>query len=208
MLYYFLDFDGTLIDVSEKYYRTYCDILQLHHCKVIDKYLYWELKRSKKSEKEIHAITEAIIPDFAVTRRNIIETDGYQQFDKLLPGVKDFLKSLKSGSKIILVTLRHSHNQVLKQLETFGIQDYFDEVLSSGEETDPKWQIKQRLINRYFNQNAFTEGVFIGDTETDILAGKSFNFKTIAVLSGMRNYDFLMKVKPDSIVPSIDSIIL
>ncbi|MFA6260432.1 MAG: HAD family hydrolase [Bacteroidia bacterium] len=201
-MYFFLDFDGTLIDVSEKYYRTYLDILTDDNQRSLDKYLYWELKRSKMPEKLIHQISGAVVPDFSNKRKRIIETDSYQKFDVLIPGADETLRTLSGKGKLILVTLRHSHEHVLKQLKNLGIHDYFEAILSSGNEEEPKWKIKQEMIQRYFNQILPEESVLIGDTETDILAGKAFNFKTVGVLSGMRNYDYLSKVNPDVILPS------
>lgn len=203
-MYFFFDFDGTLIDVSEKYFRTYKDILTGHNQNALEKFLYWELKRSKLSEKTIQELSKAIVPEFSDKRRKIIETDSYQKYDILFPGVIETLILLSKYGKLVLVTLRHSHEQVLKQLNILGIHDYFEVVLSSGSEEEPKWRIKQGLIQSYFNNNIPAEGFFIGDTETDIMAGKSFNFKTIGVLSGMRNYAYLKQVGPDVIIPSLN----
>ena len=49
-------------------------------------------------------------------------------------------------------------------------------------------------------------GQVIGDTETDILAGKSLSIGTIAVLSGVRRRKRLASVKPDYIIRDISQL--
>lgn len=205
-MHFFIDFDGPILDVSDKFYLNYSDILKQDSYPVLDKFLYWELKRNKTPEKTIHSLTNATVANFAERRKQSIETDAYQQYDNLQPMVIDVLKELKSKGKLYLVTLRHSHQQVLNQLNRFGITSYFDTILSSGEEISPKWKIKYNLLDHHFGGKIPENSIFIGDTETDILAGKQIGSKTIAVLNGMRNFEQTQLLAPDYIIPSIGGV--
>ncbi len=206
-MHFFFDLDGPLLNVSEKFYKTYSDILYSESFVVLDKFLYWELKRNKTQEREIHSITHAFVPDFSSRRKSIIETDDYQKLDTLQPFTKDVLALAKSKGAVYLVTLRHSREHVLKQLSNNGILSFFDEILTSGEETSPTWKVKYGLLDNHFGGNIPSKSLFIGDTETDILAGKSIGSRTIAVLNGMRNYEKIKQCNPDHIVPSISDLL-
>jgi phosphoglycolate phosphatase len=206
-MHFFFDLDGPILDVSDKFYQTYFDILSAHGFNTLDKFHYWELKRNRTPENEIQGLTDAIVNNFGEIRKSIIETDQYQQLDKLQSSAKEVLQVAKSTGYVYLVTLRHSHEQVLKQLDRLGVASLFDAVLSSGEEVTPKWQIKHQLLLKHFNGNIPKPSVFIGDTEADILTGKEINSQTIAVLNGMRNYEKLKQLAPDLIVPSINKLL-
>jgi phosphoglycolate phosphatase-like HAD superfamily hydrolase len=207
-MYFFFDFDGTLLDISEKFYTTYADILKRHSQNTLDKSLYWELKRNKTPEPIIHSITDAYVENFKEIRKSIIETNEYQRFDKIHSGVVDVLKYAKKKGNVYLVTLRHSHLQVINQLNKLNISQYFDCVLSSGDtENTAGWKVKYSLLNKHFNGSFPKDSFFVGDTETDILTGKKIEAKTIAVLNGMRNFEKLSKENPNYLVPSIADII-
>jgi phosphoglycolate phosphatase len=203
----FFDLDGPILDVSEKYYKTYSDILSQCGYEPIDKFLYWELKRNKTPEMEILRLSGAIgVTDYKSRRKNIIETDKYLSCDLVQKGAIESLQMARDHGLVVLVTLRSSKEQLLKQLKSLNLIDFFDNILVSGAETDPRWKIKYDLIvNQFGNLN--TENLFIGDTETDILAGKNLGcYKTIGVLNGIRNFALLKEVSPDIILPSIQKL--
>ena len=49
--------------------------------------------------------------------------------------------------------------------------------------------------------------MIIGDTEADVAAAKSIGAMSIAVTSGIRDYDFLEKLSPDVIIRSVGDIL-
>ena len=59
---------------------------------------------------------------------------------------------------------------------------------------------KVNLIRDHYKKDL--NGFFIGDTETDIRAGKVLGLKSIAVTFGIRNADILMREEPDIILNS------
>ena len=48
----FFDFDGTLIDVSERYYQIYCAAINTNSC-LIPFEIYWNYKRERVAEEKI-----------------------------------------------------------------------------------------------------------------------------------------------------------
>ncbi|MCA6621938.1 MAG: HAD family hydrolase, partial [Pseudanabaena sp. M165S2SP1A06QC] len=87
----FTDFDGPIMDVSERYYQVYlyclkkiCQPEQI--VKILSKYEFWELKRSQVPEKDIANIS-GFTDDkqqvaFAHLRRATVHTDPYFTYDR------------------------------------------------------------------------------------------------------------------------------
>jgi len=95
----FIDFDGTLVDVSQKYYAVYKKIAQKNNIKeLLPKDVYWNKRRDGlsfvKLLQEVHRIddTEDLQKEFI----SFIEEPEYLSLDKEFKGVKETLNSLKS----------------------------------------------------------------------------------------------------------------
>jgi phosphoglycolate phosphatase-like HAD superfamily hydrolase len=205
---WFFDLDGPILDVSRKYYRVYADILSQHGYIPLSKPEYWEMKRNKVSEKRILAKSRAsaVITSYQALRKKIIESDSYLKFDVIQPGARSVLRKVALFHRPVLVTLRQSAEQLENQLERLDLKHYFISILSSGRETVPRWKIKWRLIRKYSSFNRIEDGVLVGDTETDILAGNHLGFTTVAVSNGIRAYPLLAKSHPTILVESIRQI--
>jgi len=205
---FYFDLDGPILDVSEKYYRVYFDILKSEGYDVIDKNRYWNAKRSKVPEIEILKWTEAssIYKEYKLKRIDLIESESYQQFDQLHPGAVEILNEFSSQFNLKLVTLRSSKDQTLRQLEQLDILPFFSQVLSrSGDSNPEKWKIKVDLIREL--EGEFQLGTsFIGDTETDIKAAKAIGAVSFAVESGIRSRELLEKESPDYIISGIEGL--
>ena len=190
----FWDLDGPILDVRDKYFNVYKDILLSNNCKYLSVEEYWELKRSKVNNKNILLKTNCKISleIFQINWLKKIETDEYMKYDKLQPGIIEVLSKAIKSNKMIIVTLRHSEEMLLKQLKTFGLRKYFIDVLSSGDDVKPRWKMKYNLVTYFLKNEKRENHVMIGDTETDILAGNKLGFYTIAVLCGIRNRELLL----------------
>ena len=204
----YFDLDGPLLDVSEKYYQTYSDILIENDFEPLNKTLYWELKRNKTPELEILRLTKAelIYEKYKILRKSIIETDKYLKYDSLQDGAEEVLNSLFDLKyKIFLVTLRSSRSQLESQLKQFKIHKYFECILSSGLETDPRWKIKFDLISNHGKDHPYKNSFFFGDTETDIISANELGLRSVAVLNGIRNLEKIKAVSPFEILPGISN---
>lgn len=205
----FIDLDGPILDVSEKYYRVYSDILSQNGFKVLSKSEYWNAKREKVPDLEIlqRSIAGSFLESYLYERKLLIESDPYLMYDKLQDGAVQVLEKLSENNELILVTLRTYPEQLHKQLEYLNIKKYFFSILSSSDEANPRWTIKYNLIKGFLVNKRISHGIFIGDTETDVLAGKELGFKTIVVLNGIRSHDLLIETRPSFVVNSINDIL-
>jgi len=201
----FWDLDGPILDVSEKYYRVYYDILKESNSETLTKEDYWEAKRNKIQEEEILLSTNVTIPyiDYCDKRMVLIETNYYLAYDSLQYYADTVLENFAREVQLVLVTLRRSESQLHRELEYFKIKNCFTAILSSSAQVEPRWKIKYDLIKKYMGQDQSNNHLLIGDTETDIEAGKHLGFTTIAISNGIRHEQILQQSNPDYIYSSI-----
>lgn len=203
----YIDLDGTILDISERIYRVYKHILQKHNKKFLLKNDYLKLKRKRIPIEEILKKTgsEDIFRQFKREWEKEIESHYYLDLDSLSYSKRNTLLYLKNHYRLVLVTLRKYPRRLFTQLKRKKIDKIFNKTLVIS--TEPhrlKWKFKYRGIKKYGD---YDEGsIIIGDTETDILAGKKLGIKTVAVLNGMRNRKFLKKYKPDILINDFSKI--
>jgi phosphoglycolate phosphatase-like HAD superfamily hydrolase len=198
----FLDLDGTILDVSERTYRVYKNILKKYNKKFLPKDKYLKLKRKKTSIENILKKTKAedITMKFKKEWDKEIEKPDYLDLDKVSYLNRKTLLSLKNNWNLILVSLRKHPKRLFNQLRKKKIDKIFNKVLVSSKKSQkPKWKIKFELIkkDKRFDK---TSSIIIGDTETDILVGRKLRIKIVSVLSGMRNKTLLERYKPDFLI--------
>jgi phosphoglycolate phosphatase len=104
--------------------------------------------------------------------------------------VREALVALGHDHRLVLVTLRRSAKALHGELKRLKLTPLFDRVLWSGEQRTLRWEIKLDLI-RSDGYQAGKPGMIVGDTETDILAGKQLGLRTVGVLSGIRTREHL-----------------
>ncbi len=203
----FIDLDGVILDVFERNYQVYKNILQKYNKKFLLKENYLRFKKEEISIKEIlkKTKTEDIFPKFKKEWGEKIEKPYYLELDKISYLIKKTLLNLKNQYKLVLVTLRNHPRRLFNQLKKKRISKIFDEILTiPGRNHHQKWKLKYKLIKKYGNYNGGS--VIIGDTETDILAGKHLGIQTVAVTNGMRSKKFLKKYKPDVLIDNFSEI--
>jgi len=214
-----LDLDGPVLDVSDRYYELYCDLVsELADRKikpglsVLSKSDYWDLKRKGTREKEIlraSGMTDIEFVDrYERLRQERIESKEYLRFDTPWAGVADALRPLRRKFVLIAASLRTFSNLLLEQLEALNLLDVFDDVVSGhvSDERLNRGEAKARLISERYDAAA-TCGWFVGDTETDIQAGKVLNWQTAGVSFGIRDENILMAAKPDVLLRTPDEMV-
>lgn len=207
MLFLF-DLDGPLLDVSEKYYCLYTDLLAQEGFAPLSKSEYWEAKRAKTDEKTIlsRSGAESFYDSYTKQRLALIETDRYLNLDSIQENAIEILEKLYTQHRLVLVTLRSKAELAHKQLRRLGLYDYFEMILSSGEELAPRWKIKEKLVRQALGPVLRVPAVFIGDTETDIGAGKALGCVTVGVENGIRNSQLVSRYAPTHQIHSVKSL--
>lgn len=204
-----IDLDGPIINCIDRYYEVYKrSIIELEG-NPMPKGKFWEQKRNKINENSIleqSKVKKIYHQSYYQFKLSMIEDERYLDMDSLQPKVHQILPIIKNNfQKLILITLRRNNDALKKQLHKLGINKYFDYILSTSDVEIPQWKVKVNLYlsNMPAEYLSGVIGFFIGDTETDILAGKQIGLKTIAVLSGIRSREILERYNPDYILDDL-----
>ena len=213
----FTDFDGPIMDVSERYYQVYLYCLE-KICKpdqvinTLSKSEFWELKRSQIPEKEIANLSgfeddkQAIA--FAHLRRATVHTNPYFEHDCLIESAIPALEQAQqAGIDLAVMTMRR-RRELEPVLDQYNLSRFFkrdrifcleDDYIKTVDTQD-----KTKLMQRAQDYLPVVEQQWmIGDTEADIIAAQTYNVPAIAVLSGIRNQTQLEKYKPNQIFPNL-----
>lgn len=199
----FFDLDGPILDVSEKYYRAYVDSMQNLGCTFLAKNDYWNLKRSKVPDAEILKKTsvEGLVEKYQRLRNDRIETDPYLALDNVWKDLYKTYDILFRMHSAVLVTLRTYPEKLQEELRNLDIERWFTRVLVCRGRYLSKWQMKAAAIleSKMLDSENVRDCIFVGDTETDILAGKELGMTTIGVTFGIRTRDIIEQAGPDMI---------
>lgn len=217
MLRIFTDFDGPIMDVSERYYQVYLWCLKQCQGKhqavrVLSKSEFWRLKRAFIPERQIGQIS-GLTPEqarkFALLRRENVHSLPYLVYDRLVPGAVAALERLKNNQDVDLgiVTMRRWRELEIP-LEQNNLKHFFRcdrcYCLQNDYEKNTDTEDKTRLMKRALTElPPVQETWMIGDTEADIIAAKTHRIHAIGVLSGIRDRDRLQQFEPDYIVSDL-----
>ncbi|MEH2423337.1 MAG: HAD family hydrolase [Nostoc sp.] len=213
MLRLITDFDGPIIDVSERYYRVYQFCLEKTHRpgQVVQELLkaeFWQLKRSRIPEKQIalnSGLDEAQAQEFAQLRRQTVHTEPYFHYDSLAPGAVDaLLKIQQAGIDLAVMTMRR-FRELDYAFKKHDLGRFFPEnrcyCLSNDYVKTRDIEDKPLLMARALEELPPAADIWmVGDTEADITAAKNYGIKMIAVESGIRDRTQLELYHPDLIV--------
>ncbi len=218
----FCDFDGPIVDVSERYYRTYrlgLSTLQAsykkHHSEalplqILSKNQFWWMKRNRVADTDI-AIRSGVPTDLVDVLlqqvQSIVNHPHLLQWDTLQPGADTAIHQLKRmGIRLVLVTLRHPR-QVQAFLQANDLSQYIDEIFGATDinaahlnRTEQKVSLLKRAIEEQKVQGYQTfPTCMIGDTEADIIAGQQAKITTVALTNGIRSNEYLKRYQPTTI---------
>jgi phosphoglycolate phosphatase len=229
----FCDFDGPIVDVSDRYYSTYHLALTdtakfyrefsqpspknlnfLEKLTVLTKAQFWQMKQNRVPDREIarqSGLGDTETDYFLQRVMEIVNCANLLHLDKIQPGVTWALGLLRSqGCKLILVTLR-DRNEAIGILEQHGLRPLFTAIYgtaSSQAAYQNYSQIKTKLLHRAMSEHEITHhnldrSWMIGDTEADIVAGQAMGISTIALTCGIRSSHQLSQLQPTLIKPDL-----
>ncbi|HXC04338.1 MAG TPA: HAD family hydrolase [Bacteroidia bacterium] len=199
------DFDGTLIDVSERYFRVHEAICRHLSIVCFSKERYWQLLCEGTPTLEILKKADAAphYQTYIESRNGMIEAPEYLAMDTLRKYALETLNRMKNkGMNVFLITGRDHTDNLHHQIETLGIAPLFEKVY-----TIPHfgtWEDKYRILHKHCD--ASTPSYLIGDTARDIQAGQKAGYRTVALLGGMTTPSRLRALKPDYLVSELDEL--
>jgi phosphoglycolate phosphatase-like HAD superfamily hydrolase len=203
----FLDLDGPILDVSQRYYTIYTDLLGAAGHRPLSKADYWRAKRNRTPEAEILRCTcpEPFIAAYLQQRLAVIEAPRYLLLDEVWEDARKALDDWYRRHTLFLVTLRNRRAALEEQLDHLGLLSCFTHVYSE-DNNEGNAQVKERLIRSEIDDP--TQCLIIGDTEADLEAGKALGIGTVAVSRGIRTGELLARCCPDQLVGDLSAVVL
>jgi phosphoglycolate phosphatase len=221
----FCDFDGPVVDVSDRYYSTYqmaladtarftqefspeLRVADRLSQPVLTKAQFWQMKQNRTPDREIaqrSGLSGEQIDFFLDRVLKIVNRPVLLQQDKLQPGVSWALNLLRTeGAKLILVTLR-DRDEANSILEQHGLRSLFTAIYGT-DNSQAAYQnyaeLKTQLLDRAIRDHCHVskqDAWMVGDTEADILAGRAMGIPTIGLTCGIRSHQQLNLLEPTRI---------
>jgi len=210
------DFDGPIMDVSERYYRVYQVCLEkvcspTQEIRLLSKAEFWALKRSQIPETEIGRLSglePEQVKDFAHLRRETVHTLPYLSHDSVQPDAIAALETAQNaGVELIVMTMRRVR-ELDEAFDRIDLRRFFppsqryclgNDYVKTGDTKD-----KPLLMERAIAELPPASATWmVGDTEADIIAAKTHGVKVIGVLCGIRDRHQLEKYQPDLIMTNL-----
>lgn len=202
------DLDGTLLDSKELIYRSFVHTFEKFY------------PNHELSDAELDSFfgppLNVTFAKYTNDSKQIEEMiDYYRQYNleahdelvNLFPGVKETIKYLsKHNYKLGVISAKKS-DLVNHALEIFKIKEYFDIVIGQDEVKNPKPNPEGILLaTRKLKSN---RAVYVGDSVSDIEAGKNAKIKTCAIAYKKDNgrAPMLMEAEPDMFIDSMYGLI-
>jgi len=180
------DKDGVLIDSIDSCYNAINSTLRHYKIPEITREYYTRNLWGKKSWtifEDSASLTTAEIRERA-EYYNKMRDEGDDK-TKAFPYAIEVLRSLKKSGKIkIGLVTNTKRSTAIKILECYSLALFFDEVVG-GDDTEPKPSPKPILLACEKLGILPEETLFVGDTTTDIYAGKSAGCLTAIVATSM-----------------------
>jgi HAD superfamily hydrolase (TIGR01509 family) len=208
------DLDATLVDLGEhvRWREAQTEILQAYRaCGCSEEDL---VKSTSKGlfnlihEMDTHLTTRKPVKEMKLIRDGIwsvldtYEGEGIDKCD-FMPGTLDTLNWLRSNDVKMGVCTSNSNKVAIRVLKKLDISTYFDSVV--GRTVGLLMKPHPDQVIACFNEMSVSpsNGVMIGDSHNDILAGKSAGAKTIAIPVYFTRKEAMEAAKPDAVVKSM-----
>ena len=197
----FLDLDGTLVDSSRRSYFLYRTIIRELDGRPLSYRSYLRLKRAKPLLEDVLRKSRGRndVWFFKKYWETHIESPDYLAHDRLAAGAKSVLARLANTHPLYLITLRRNKLLLHRELVRFGIAHYFHKVVSFPVQGRERAERKTKSLRKLARKG----DIIVGDSETDIRAGKALGLITIATTGGWRSRALLRRERPARLLAGI-----
>ena len=197
---FIFDWDGVIIDSKQVCFITLKKTLE----KRID--LTWE-KFCDYNNSHRDFFSELGLGNKEKLEFDLMFREHCKKDAKFINGSIESIKELRGLGKKVAIATNCTHSSIIDMTRHFDVFNLFDMVIGKSSAIKPKpcpdmieYIIKKSEIKP---KNA----VMIGDSKTDIIAGKKAKTKTVGVLSGYTDGIELKHEKPDFIFDNIFNMI-
>lgn len=205
------DLDGTLVNTVGIYFKVIDAVLERLNLPpvarevIMDAAKEGEFEWEKMLPENRRHEQEALLTQMWAVRDEIFPV-MLRQGTTLIPGADELLKKIWGmGAPIGLVTSTPKRNLENKYLPLGepGIRHFFTATITADDVEKKKPSPEGLLACARRLGVDPSRCVAVGDTRTDVIAGKAAGMFTVGVLTGFDTYEQLREETPDLIVPSV-----
>jgi HAD superfamily hydrolase (TIGR01509 family) len=207
-----IDLDGTIVDITEPCHAAAKEAAIKLQLEDIDPEIGVEIAKKLQIS---NSIDEAV---HKLARRRKVGKSFVKAFldswyalaprrTRVMPQVAETLEAISRHYSLALITRRNMPKKpIIKELKRLGIAPFFKVIVTSQDVDQPKPspQAYEKAASKL--GVSVQDCAVVGDSTTDIKAGKSAGAKTIAVLSGLFSRKELEKLEPDLIIRDINAL--
>jgi HAD superfamily hydrolase (TIGR01509 family) len=197
------DLDGTIVDSREAYLEAAKTAFQAIGQKPPTTQTALEIPKRLEQNQPIDDITRTNPQQFlAIYLKTYYAIT--QEKTKLIPNVSTTLETLSEKAKLALITMRFVPKEtIINELEHFNIAKYFTYVVTALDTHKPKPSPEALIKCVRALDVQICDCVIVGDSVSDVRAGKAAGARTVAVLSGLFSHEELAKEHPDLILKDV-----
>ena len=197
------DLDGTLVDSKQAYVEAARAAFDFARQKPPEMRDSLEIPRRLEQNLPINDIVRFNVQQFLdvylKTYYSVTRTTT-----KLVPNVEAAMQVLSAKAKLALITMRFvPKTVVLEELKQLGLAEYFTYVVTALDTHKPKPSPEALIKTVKALDVNICDCVIVGDSVTDIKAGKAAGAMTVAVLSGLFSREELARETPDLILKDV-----
>ncbi len=192
----FFDLDGTLVDMTERWYQLHVTLSRKHELPVLEKDEYISNKRDGVSERNIFGCIPqsqtAAVEAYCAERLVLIEEEKYLKYDQLIPEAPAILNAWKNHYDLVLVTKRQHPDALKRQLHSLKLSEFFIKVIVGTS--------KAMEIKNSFSKTELYRAPFITDALEDYQFAQMLEMYPIVVGYGTRSPAYFKKNGVESVV--------
>ncbi len=189
-MHIFFDFDGTLVDITERWWQLHRDVASafgLPHC--TDREEYISQKRSGRREVDIMkkiSDNDEGIQVYCRERVKRIELPKYLCYDTLFDDTVPTLCSLRSqGHELAVVTKRRSREDFFNECNELGLSPYIKSTYVDDRVS------KKVLLTRHYSASELSHSLFVSDDLADAETARNLGMQSVVAGYGCRTSEFL-----------------
>jgi len=198
-----LDLDGTVVDSRAAYLEAARKAFQRFGQKTLDTKTALEIPRRLEQNQQLDDIVGTNVTGFLdVYLKQFYATTLKKT--KPFPNIDKTLMYLSQKAKLALITMRFVPKAtVVSELKHFGIAEYFAHVITALDTPNPKPSPEAIVKTATLLHVDLSDCVVVGDSISDLKAGKAAGVTTVAVVSGLFSREEIAREKPDLILRNV-----
>src|SRR3990170_2131688 len=200
------DLDGTIVDSRDVYREAERIALETMGKKLPEPQISLEIPKRLEQNRPISDIVKGSVANFLEVYLKTYYKITKEK-TKPIPNIHVTLETLSQKVKLALITMRFvPKTQIIQELEQFNMAKYFSYIVTALDTHKPKPSPEALIKSVKALDVNICDCAIVGDSVSDVKAGKAAGSMTVAVLSGLFSFEELAREKPDLILKDVTSL--